>query len=45
MRLNSSLYALINNLLNVLPGFGRANTLRGWLARTALKRCGRKLKD
>jgi maltose O-acetyltransferase len=44
MKLNSSLYALLNNLLNVLPGFGSANTLRGWLARTALMRCGTKVK-
>ena len=44
MRLNSSLYGLLSNLLNVLPGIGRAVVVRGWLARTALKRCGRKLK-
>ncbi len=44
MKLNSSLYALFNNVLNVLPGFGSANTLRGWLARAALKCCGRKVK-
>jgi maltose O-acetyltransferase len=44
MRLNSSLYAFLNNLLNLLPGFGRSNTVRGWLARMALKGCGRKLK-
>ena len=36
MKLNSSLYAVFNNLLNVLPGFGRANVVRGWLARMAL---------
>ena len=44
MKLNSSLYAFLNNLLNVLPGFGRADALRGWLASMALKGCGRKLK-
>jgi maltose O-acetyltransferase len=44
MRLNRSLYGLLNNLLNVLPGIGRAVVLRGWLARAALKHCGRKLK-
>jgi maltose O-acetyltransferase len=44
MRLNTTLYALLNNLLNVLPGFGRSNSVRGWLARTALKGCGRRLK-
>jgi maltose O-acetyltransferase len=44
MKLNSALYSLFNNLLNVLPGFGRANTLRGWLAGMGLKRCGRNVK-
>jgi maltose O-acetyltransferase len=44
MKLNSSVYALLNNLLNVLPGFGRAVVVRGWLARTALKRCGKQLR-
>jgi maltose O-acetyltransferase len=44
MKLNSSLYAIMNNLLNVLPGFGRADALRGLLARTALKGCGRRLR-
>jgi maltose O-acetyltransferase len=44
MRLPNSLYSFFNNMLNVLPGIGRANTVRGWLARMALKCCGRKLK-
>ncbi len=44
MKLNSSLYALLNNLLDVLPGFGGAVVVRGWLARTALKRCGKQLR-
>ena len=43
MRLNNSLYLFLNNLLNLLPGVGRANTLRGWLAGMALQHCGRKL--
>ncbi len=43
MKLNCWLYVLLNNLLNVLPGFDSANSLRGWLASLALKRCGRKL--
>ncbi len=44
MKLNRSLYALLNNLLNVLPGFGWALSWRGILARMALKGCGRNLK-
>lgn len=44
MKLNRALYALLNNLLNVLPGFGTALSWRGWLARMALHRCGRNLK-
>jgi len=44
MKLNRSLYSLLNNLLNALPGFGSALSWRGSLARMALKRCGRNLK-
>jgi maltose O-acetyltransferase len=29
-------------MLDLLPGFGRSNTVRGWLARAALKQCGTK---
>jgi len=43
MKLNSSIYGFFNNILNILPGIGRSNGLRGWLAGMALKSCGRKL--
>lgn len=44
MKLNRSLYSLLNNLLNILPGFGGALSWRGKLASMAFKSCGRNLK-
>jgi len=44
MKLNRSLYAFLNNLLNILPGFGGALAWRGRLARMAFKQCGKNLK-
>ena len=41
MRLNRTLYAFLNNLLNIFPGFGRALSWRGNLAAMAFKSCGR----
>ena len=43
VRLNNSLYAFLNNLLNVLPGVGRAKAL-GLARGHAMQHCGRKLK-
>jgi len=37
-------YSFLNNLLNILPPYGRALDVRGFLASKALKGCGRRLR-
>lgn len=44
INMNKSVYAFLNNCLNVLPGFGKALSIRGMLASKAIKSCGSNLK-
>jgi maltose O-acetyltransferase len=44
MKLNRSIYAFLNNLLNVFPGFGSPLSWRGRLAGLAFEQCGKNLK-
>jgi len=42
--LNRTFYSFLNNLLDILPPYGRALDVRGYLASKALKRCGTRLR-
>lgn len=42
--MNRYLYATLNNMTNVLPPYGRALDIRGWLASRVLKQCGVRLR-
>lgn len=42
--MNRSVYAFLNNCLNIFPPFGRALDWRGRLAKYALKQCGKRLR-
>lgn len=42
--MNKSIYAFLNNCLNVFPPYGKALDWRGLLAKSVLKKCGKRLR-